>query len=59
MTSQMGGPQSILDLVLVGLSVIVVLFALCSAIRYTLWPGEESPDHIKRRILKDDLEEGP
>lgn len=59
MTSQMGGPQSILDLILVGLSVLVVLFALYSAIRYTLWPGEESPDHIKRRILEDDIEDGP
>lgn len=48
------GPVSIADWVLAGIALITVLAAFYYAIRFTLWPGEKSPDHIKRRILIDD-----
>lgn len=44
------------DWVLLGLAVaaVIVVVALCA--RYCLRPGEESPDHIKRRVLRDEVE---
>lgn len=53
------GPESILDLILVTASLLVVLYAFYQAIRCTMWPGERSPDHIKRRILEQDSENQP
>ena len=47
------GPTSIFDLVLVIMAAVLVLLAFCLAIRYTFWPGEKSPDHIKRRVLNE------
>lgn len=43
---------SVLDLVVVTLSIglVVVVVALC--VRYFLVPGETSESHIKRRILR-------
>ena len=54
MIEHSGGPNSILDLVLVASAIAVVLVAFWLALRHTLYPGETSPDHIKRRILQDD-----
>lgn len=40
-------------LVLIGSSIIVlVVFVL--AVKWFIWPGEQSEDHIKRRILEDE-----
>lgn len=50
-------PDSLLEFALVTVSLIVVIYAFYQAIRCTFWPGEESPDHIKRRILKLDIDE--
>ncbi|HNP37629.1 MAG TPA: hypothetical protein PKK10_17410 [Woeseiaceae bacterium] len=48
---------SFLDIVISIGALIVVLWAFYLAIRYTFWPGETSPDHIKRRILDDNDEQ--
>jgi hypothetical protein len=45
--------HSFIDLVLVGIALIVVVLAFYLAVKYTFWPGEGSPDHIKRRVLED------
>lgn len=49
-----GGPVSVVDWVLAGTALITVLVAFYYAIRFTFWPGEKSPDHIKRQVLIDD-----
>jgi hypothetical protein len=48
---------SLVEALLVGLAVAVVLWAFYQAIRHTTRPGEEDPDHVKRRILTEDDEE--
>jgi len=35
----------------------VVVLVLILTVRYFVRPGEQDPDHIKRRILRDDDEE--
>lgn len=50
---------TLVDASLVGLAAAVVLWAFYAAIRYTARPGEEDPDHVKRRILTEDDEERP
>ena len=52
-----GAPGSIVDLILVTIALVVVLISFYLAIRYTLRPGEKSPDHIKRRVLEDRTKE--
>ncbi len=54
MIEHSGEANSILDLVLVASAIAVVLVAFYLALRHMLFPGETSPDHIKRRILQDD-----
>lgn len=48
------GSVSAVDWAVAGIALITVLAAFYYAIRFTLWPGEKSPDHIKRQILDDD-----
>ena len=43
-----------LSIAVVGIAFAVVIVAYYLAIKNTLWPGEDDPDHIKRRILEDD-----
>lgn len=45
------GPNSIVDIVLAIAALFVVVWAFYLAVRYTVRPGETSPDHIKRRVL--------
>jgi len=52
-----GAPGSIVEFILVAIALAVVLLSFYLAIRYTLRPGENSPDHIKRRVLDDHSEE--
>ena len=33
---------------------LFVAWSIWKAVRYTMYPGEESPDHVKRIILGDD-----
>lgn len=40
-------------LVLIGSSIIVLGVVLLT-IKWFIWPGEKSEDHIKRKILKDE-----
>ena len=48
------GALSLLEWGLVGLAAVAVVWAFSAAVRYTLWPGEMDPDHVKRRILVDE-----
>lgn len=43
-----------LEWVLVGLAVLLVVWVIYRAVVLTLRPGEDDPDHIKRKILEDD-----
>ena len=42
------------EYVLVGIAIVAAAWTIYLAVRYTLRPGENSPDHIKRRILEDE-----
>lgn len=42
------------EYVLVGLAIVAMVWTLYLAVRYTVRPGEDRPDHIKRAILEDD-----
>lgn len=50
-----GGPSGPLDLILVGAGVIIVLVVCIYTVKFLLRPRESDPDHIKRRILRDDF----
>ena len=57
--SHMAGPQATWEYVLVAVAVIIVVWVFYLAFKYTLKPGEDQADHIKRRILeKDDSQPG-
>jgi hypothetical protein len=43
-----------LSIAVVGIAFVVVIVAYYLAIKNTLWPDEDDPNHIKRRILEDD-----
>jgi hypothetical protein len=49
---------SALEWVLVLAAAIVLVWSLGLALRYTVRPEELDADHIKRRILGDDIDEG-
>lgn len=49
----------LLDGALVALATATVLWAIYAAVRYTARPGEEDPQHVKRRILADEDGEQP
>lgn len=42
------------EYVLVAAAAVVMVWTLYLAFRYTVRPGEQNPDHIKRRILEDE-----
>jgi len=48
---------SVFEYVLVIAAAIVLVWALGLALRYTVRPRETDPDHIKRRILIDEVDE--
>ncbi|PON18738.1 hypothetical protein C2W62_06405 [Candidatus Entotheonella serta] len=48
------GPVSWLEVLVVVPVIGVVAFVFVQAFRYTLRPGEQTPDHIKWRILQED-----
>lgn len=52
-TPSASGP---LDWVLVGVAIVVVIGVIALAVKYFLRPEEESEDHIKRRVLQDEVE---
>lgn len=47
------GPGSAAEILLVVVALVVVIVAFYLAVRYTFWPEERSPDHIKRRVIED------
>jgi hypothetical protein len=46
-----------LEWVLVCAAAILLVWSLAAALRYTLYPGESDPRHIKHRILDDEIDE--
>ena len=46
-------PVSPFEYLLAGIATVAAAYALVLAVRMTVHPGEESPGHIKRVILKD------
>jgi hypothetical protein len=50
------GSLSLLEIFIVVPVALTVLVVFVQAIRYTIRPGEETPDHIKHRILEEDKE---
>ena len=47
---------SVFEYVLVFAAAIVLVWTLGLALRYTVRPRETDPDHIKRRILIDEID---
>ena len=46
--------MNILGIAVVGIAAVIVVVAYYLAIKNTIRPDEDNPDHIKRRILEDD-----
>lgn len=44
------------DWFLLGLSVLAVIVVIALCVRFFVRPGESSEEHIKRRILRDEVE---
>ncbi|MDD5242272.1 MAG: hypothetical protein PHG47_11225 [Sulfuricella sp.] len=51
----MGGPDGPLDIVLVALGTVIVLLVCFYTVKFLIRPRENNPDHIKRRVLRDDF----
>lgn len=54
-----GTPESLtlFDYGAVGISVVLVAMTFYLAIKYLIWPGEQSAGHIKRSILDEEAGE--
>ncbi len=48
------GPQSQWDLVIISIVAAIVVFTLYFSVKWLVRPGETSPSHIKRAILKNE-----
>ncbi len=48
------GPQSQWDLVIISIVAAIVVFTLYFSVKWLVRPGETSPGHIKRAILKNE-----
>lgn len=48
------GPESQWDYLIISIMVIVVLFTLFYSVKWLIYPGETSPNHVKQHILNDD-----
>ncbi len=48
------GPQSDWDYVVISFMVIVVILTFYFSLKWIIKPGEKSPTHIKRLILKEE-----
>jgi hypothetical protein len=49
------GPRNVFDYVLVVVAIAIVIVVTVLCIKYFARPGEKNADHIKRRILGDDV----
>ena len=57
-TSAMGrmeAPHGPFDYAVAVAAGVIVVLSIILCLRYFLRPGEAAPDHIKRRVLRDDL----
>jgi hypothetical protein len=50
--------HSAVEWILVGIAAGTVVYAFYQAVLHTLYPGETSIDHVKRRILDDERDSG-
>ena len=50
-------PDGPLFYVIVILSTIIVLATVIYSVKWLIWPGEKSEDHIKRKILESESQE--
>lgn len=48
------GPEGNVDLLIIGISSLIVILTFYYSLKWILKPGEKSPDHIKRAILNHD-----
>lgn len=46
------GPQSNAEYYIIGGAILIVLFTLFYSLKFLIKPGERSPEHIKKLILK-------
>ncbi len=51
------GPQHAWDMPIIAISAAVVLLTLVLAVKYLVWPKEQSQTHIKRVILQNTLQD--
>lgn len=51
-------PSDLEGWVIWGLVAVACAWVLWKSVQWTIWPGEEAPDHVKRSILDDDLPRG-
>lgn len=49
------GPSGPLEIMLVAFGVVIVLLVTTYTIKFFVKPQERDPNHIKRRILRDDF----
>ncbi len=57
--NSMAAPHAGWEYGLVAGALIILVWVLYLGVRFTLWPGEESPHHIKRKILEGDAPARP
>ncbi len=48
-------PDGVWDYVIVAISVIVVVISSYLCVKYFFYPGEKREDHVKNRILSNDV----
>lgn len=53
------GPQGVADLLLVLVAAVVVVLVAVYAVRMLVSPREKDPEHIKRRVLRDEATASP
>lgn len=49
-----GGQHGVVDIALVVLGVVIVVLVCAYTLKYLIKPREKDPNHIKRRVLRDD-----
>jgi|GEM_PF-3192416 len=52
-------PTDVAGWVVWGAVAVTCAWVLWKSVQWTIWPGEDAPDHVKRSILDDDLPRAP
>jgi hypothetical protein len=55
MNDMQAGPAGLFDYIMAALAVAVLLLTLYLSVKYFLKPGETGDDHIKKKILDDEV----